>query len=129
MQDPVFKTPTAWTWNTTVERELPASTRLSLSYVGRRGYYNSRLRNVSQELRPGLKRRCRSGRRGMCRNRWRGRRSLDELGDRGVAGGRLQDEQPSGIKEQLRRRASEVSGLPGGGLALGRRQRQASGGP
>ncbi|PYS33218.1 MAG: hypothetical protein DMG14_32330 [Acidobacteria bacterium] len=48
MQDPVFKTPTAWTWNATVERELPATTRLSVSYVGRRGYYNSRLRNISQ---------------------------------------------------------------------------------
>ncbi|HYR84485.1 MAG TPA: TonB-dependent receptor [Terriglobia bacterium] len=52
MQDPVFKTPTAWTWNATVERELPATTRLSVSYVGRRGYYNSRLRNISQ-LAPG----------------------------------------------------------------------------
>jgi len=52
MQDPVFRNPTAWTWNTTVERQLPAATRLSVSYVGRRGYYNSRLRNVSQ-LAPG----------------------------------------------------------------------------
>jgi hypothetical protein len=52
MQDPVFKTPTAWTWNATVERELPVATRLSVSYVGRRGYYNSRLRNVSA-LQPG----------------------------------------------------------------------------
>jgi hypothetical protein len=52
MQDPVFRTPTAWTWNATVERELPATTRLSVSYVGRRGYYNSRLRNISQ-LTPG----------------------------------------------------------------------------
>jgi hypothetical protein len=46
--DPIFKTPTAWTWNATVERELPTTTRLTVSYVGRRGYFNSRLRNINQ---------------------------------------------------------------------------------
>jgi hypothetical protein len=50
--DPVFKDPTAYTWNVTAERELPGATRLSVSYVGRRGIHNSRLRNISQ-LAPG----------------------------------------------------------------------------
>jgi hypothetical protein len=52
MQDPVLKIPTAWSWNVTVERELPGTTKLSAAYVGRRAYYNERSRNLNQ-LAPG----------------------------------------------------------------------------
>jgi hypothetical protein len=50
MQDPVLKTPTAWAWNATVERELPGTTKISAAYVGRRGYYLERSRNINQLL-------------------------------------------------------------------------------
>lgn len=50
MQDPVLKIPTAWSWNATVERELPGTTKLSMAYVGRRAYYNERSRNLNQLL-------------------------------------------------------------------------------
>ncbi len=50
MQDLVLKTPTAWAWNMTVERELPGTTKLSAAYVGRRGTYLERSRNINQLL-------------------------------------------------------------------------------
>jgi hypothetical protein len=31
IQDPVFKTPTAWNWNTTVQRELPGKTTIEIA--------------------------------------------------------------------------------------------------
>ncbi len=48
IQDPVFKIPTAWNWNTTVQRELPWSTTIEVGYVGRRGIHNQRKRNINQ---------------------------------------------------------------------------------
>ncbi|MGH9161369.1 MAG: TonB-dependent receptor domain-containing protein [Vicinamibacteraceae bacterium] len=51
-QDPVLKPPTAWTWNITLQRELPSQISLEVSYVGRRGYHNQRKRNINQ-LQPG----------------------------------------------------------------------------
>ena len=50
IQDPVFKIPTAWNWNTTVQRELPWKTTLEVGYVGRRGIHNQRKRNINQLL-------------------------------------------------------------------------------
>lgn len=46
-QDPVFKHPTAWNWNFTVQRELPGAMTLETAYVGRRGYYLQRIRNLN----------------------------------------------------------------------------------
>ncbi len=51
-QDPVFQNPMAWTWNLTVERELPGQTILEVGYVGRRGLRGQRERNINQ-LQPG----------------------------------------------------------------------------
>lgn len=51
-QDPIFKNPTAWTWNFTVERELPFDTTVEVAYVGRRGLRAQRERNINQ-LQPG----------------------------------------------------------------------------
>src|SRR5205814_5267463 len=48
IQDPVFKIPTAWNWNTTVQRELPGKTTIEVAYVGRRGIHNQRKRNINQ---------------------------------------------------------------------------------
>ncbi|MBI3693947.1 MAG: TonB-dependent receptor, partial [Acidobacteria bacterium] len=50
IQDPVFKVPTAWNWNATVQRELPWKTTLEVGYVGRRGIHNQRKRNINQLL-------------------------------------------------------------------------------
>ena len=50
IQDPVFKIPTAWNWNTTVQRELPGKTTIEVAYVGRRGIHNQRKRNINQLL-------------------------------------------------------------------------------
>jgi hypothetical protein len=50
IQDPVFKIPTAWNWNTTVQRELAGHTTLEVGYVGRRGIHNQRKRNINQLL-------------------------------------------------------------------------------
>lgn len=47
-QDPVFKIPTAWNWSATFQRELPWSTTVEVGYVGRRGLYNQRKRNINQ---------------------------------------------------------------------------------
>ncbi len=47
-QDKIFKNPEAWTWNGTFERELGFSTKLEVSYVGRRGLHAQRERNINQ---------------------------------------------------------------------------------
>jgi hypothetical protein len=49
-QDPVFEMPRAWNWNATIERQLPWSTTIEAGYVGRRGLYNQRKRNINQLL-------------------------------------------------------------------------------
>jgi hypothetical protein len=46
--DPVFKLPTAWNWNFTLQRELPGGFTAEVGYVGRRGYYLQRERNINQ---------------------------------------------------------------------------------
>jgi Carboxypeptidase regulatory-like domain len=51
-QDPVLKHPMAFVGNITLQRQLPASMSLEVSYVGRRGYNNQRKRNIN-ELPPG----------------------------------------------------------------------------
>jgi hypothetical protein len=51
-QDPVFKHPTAYTWAAGVQRELPFGFMVDVTYVGRRGLYLQRERNLNQ-LRPG----------------------------------------------------------------------------
>ena len=48
LQDPVFKVPHAWNWNLTFERQLPGSTTVEVGYVGRKGIYNQRKRNINQ---------------------------------------------------------------------------------
>ena len=50
IQDPVFKIPTAWNWNFTVQRELPGKMTVEVAYVGRRGIHNQRKRNINQLL-------------------------------------------------------------------------------
>jgi hypothetical protein len=50
MQDPILKTPTAWAWNVTLQRELPRDISLEVAYVGRRSYYSQRKRNINQLL-------------------------------------------------------------------------------
>jgi hypothetical protein len=50
IQDPVFKIPTAWEWNTTVQREVGWGTTVQLGYVGRRGIHNQIKRNINQLL-------------------------------------------------------------------------------
>lgn len=49
-QDPVFKIPTAWEWNTTFQREIIRGMTVEVAYVGRRGLHNQRKRNVNQLL-------------------------------------------------------------------------------
>jgi hypothetical protein len=51
-QDPILKHPMAWVGNVTLQRQLPASLSLEVSYVGRRGYNSQRKRNINQ-LQPG----------------------------------------------------------------------------
>jgi carboxypeptidase family protein len=51
-QDPIFDMPRAWSWNLTVERQLPWATALEVGYVGRRGIDNQRKFNINQ-LQPG----------------------------------------------------------------------------
>lgn len=48
IQDPVFKIPVAWNWNTTVARQLPWNLAVEVGYVGRRGIHNQRKRNINQ---------------------------------------------------------------------------------
>ncbi len=47
-QDPVFKIPRSHQWNATVEHELPFSTILTASYIGRVGTHLERTRNLNQ---------------------------------------------------------------------------------
>ena len=47
-QDQVFNMPRAWNWNLTLERQLPGSTTVEVAYVGRKGMYNQRKRNINQ---------------------------------------------------------------------------------
>jgi hypothetical protein len=46
----VFHMPQAYTWNLTVEREIMRSTVLGVSYVGRRGLFGQREKNINQPL-------------------------------------------------------------------------------
>ncbi len=47
-QDPVFKIPSAWNWNVTVERELSRDTIVEVGYVGRTGLHMERVRDLNQ---------------------------------------------------------------------------------
>ncbi len=49
-QDPVFKHPIAWNWNFTVQRSIWGGMTVEAAYVGRRGYYLQRIRNINQLL-------------------------------------------------------------------------------
>ena len=51
-RDRDLKNPEAWAWNVMLERELGLSTILEVGYVGRRGLYLQRERNINQ-LAPG----------------------------------------------------------------------------
>ncbi|MPY88462.1 MAG: TonB-dependent receptor [Luteitalea sp.] len=51
-QDVAFKHPTAYTWATGVQREIPFGFVVDVSYIGRRGQYLQRERNINQ-LQPG----------------------------------------------------------------------------
>jgi hypothetical protein len=47
-QDLVFKHPTSYLWSTSVQREVPFGFIVDLTYVGRRGLYLPRERNINQ---------------------------------------------------------------------------------
>jgi Carboxypeptidase regulatory-like domain len=47
-QDVVFKHPTAYMWSAGVQREIPGHFVVDVSYVGRRGLYLPRERNINQ---------------------------------------------------------------------------------
>jgi hypothetical protein len=47
-QDPVFKHPTAYMWSAGVQREVPWGFTVDATYVGRRGLYLQRERNINQ---------------------------------------------------------------------------------
>ncbi len=47
-QDLVFKHPTSYLWSTSVQREVPFGFIVDISYVGRRGLYLPRERNINQ---------------------------------------------------------------------------------
>jgi hypothetical protein len=47
-QDRNFRMPEAWTWNLTYEREIAWNTTVELGYVGRRGLFGQRERNINQ---------------------------------------------------------------------------------
>ena len=47
-QDPIFKNPESWTWNTTFERQITSNTLVEVGYVGRRGLHAQRERNINQ---------------------------------------------------------------------------------
>ncbi len=61
--DPEFKHPTAYTWSAGVQREMPFGFVVDATYVGRRGLYMQRERNINQLLpgtvqaNPGVQRR------------------------------------------------------------------------
>lgn len=47
-QDPVFKHPTSYMWSAGVQREVPLGFVIDATYVGRRGLYLQRERNINQ---------------------------------------------------------------------------------
>jgi hypothetical protein len=47
-QDPIWKTPTSYQWNFTVQRELPGLSNIEIQYVGRVGLWLERTRNINQ---------------------------------------------------------------------------------
>lgn len=47
-QDRNFRAPEAWTWNVTLEREIGWNTTVEVGYVGRRGLFGQRERNINQ---------------------------------------------------------------------------------
>lgn len=47
-----FPNPGAWSWNATVEQDIPKLATLTVAYIGRRGLHLSQLENINQ-LRPG----------------------------------------------------------------------------
>lgn len=47
-QDRNFRAPEAWTWNMTYEREIGWNTMVEVGYVGRRGLFGQRERNINQ---------------------------------------------------------------------------------
>ena len=47
-QDRNFRSPEAWTWNATFEREIGWNTTVEVGYVGRRGLFAQRERNLNQ---------------------------------------------------------------------------------
>lgn len=47
-QDKNFRSPEAWTWNATFEREIGFNTTVEVGYVGRRGLFAQRERNINQ---------------------------------------------------------------------------------
>ena len=47
-QSKAFKNPEAWAWNATFERQLPASTMVSVGYVARRGLHQQREADINQ---------------------------------------------------------------------------------
>lgn len=47
-QDRNFRAPEAWTWNMTYEREVGWNTTVEVGYVGRRGLFGQRERNLNQ---------------------------------------------------------------------------------
>jgi len=49
-RDPVYKNPTSWAWNLTFERAVGFETTLEVGYVGRRGFWLERERNINQLL-------------------------------------------------------------------------------
>jgi hypothetical protein len=48
--DPVFKHPTSYMWSAGVQREIPMGFVLDVTYVGRRGLYLQRERDINQAL-------------------------------------------------------------------------------
>lgn len=49
-QSRVFHMPQAYNWNVTVEREVGFNTVVELTYIGRRGVYGQREKNINQPL-------------------------------------------------------------------------------
>jgi hypothetical protein len=47
-QDPIFKHPTGYMWSAGVQREIPFGFTVDVTYVGRRGLYLQRERNINQ---------------------------------------------------------------------------------
>ncbi len=54
-QDPVFKLPASYMWSAGIQRQLPGKVVLDVNYVGRRGVFLQRERNLNQ-LQPGTMR-------------------------------------------------------------------------